>query len=165
MNPDPAAPPNGPQASTAAPKASPWMLALESTTAALLVALFILLLASALLRNRGFTAPAVYEVIRLAFVYLVGLSALVAFARRANLRVPGWWKEDAASYQAALLGLSAGLAFLALQMLLRQGFRPDAASLLGYPEGTLHIPIALFACGLTAVSAVRLRQTIKAESA
>jgi TRAP-type C4-dicarboxylate transport system permease small subunit len=134
---------------------------LELVCALLLTVLFLLLLGSSLLRNHGYTAPAVYEFIRVTFVYVVGVSAIVAFARRANLCVPGWWKEDSVSYQMAMLVLSGILAFLTGQMLIKQGFSTDAASLLGLPEGTSYIPIGLFAIGLVILSASRLLAAIR----
>lgn len=152
--------PEEPPPVPAEPPPNAMRLALEVICALLLVALFLLLLGSALLRNRGYTAPAVYEVIRVTFVYMVGLAALVAFARRVNLCVPGWWRKESVSYQAAMLVLSATLTFLTFQMLFGQGFGPDAASLLGLPEGTMHIPIGLFATGLTVLSAARLRAAV-----
>lgn len=137
-----------------APNTARWVV--ELLCATLLAGLFLLLLGSAALRNKGYTAPAVYEFIRLMFVYLVGLSAIVAFARRTNLCVPGWWREDSVSYQAAMSVLSLGLLGLTVQMLAKLGFGSDASSLLGLPEGVSHIPIGLFALGLSVISLGRL---------
>ena len=141
--------------------ANPVRFALELVCAALLALLFLLLLGTSALRNQGYTAPGVYEFIRVTFVYLIGLSAIVAYLRGANLRVPGWWPEDSVTYQAILLLLSLCLTFLSVQMLLRQGFGNDASSLLGLPEGISHIPIGLFGLGLSLVCARRLRVAIR----
>ena len=138
------------------PPASTPLLVVEVVCALLLACLLLLLLGSAVLRHQGYTAPAVYEFVRVLFVYLVGLSAIIAYARRTNLCVPGWWREDSVSYQAALSILACGLTGLTVQMLLKQGFRPDASSLLGVPEGISHIPIGLFAFGLSLISLKRL---------
>jgi TRAP-type C4-dicarboxylate transport system permease small subunit len=145
--------------------ASPVRFALELLCAALLLVLFVLLLVTAGLRYAGFTAPWIYEFIRVIFVYMVGLSAIVAFARGVNLRVPGWWKEKSLSYQAVMLLLSAGLMFLTAQMLFKQGFGADASSLLGLPEGVSHIPMGLFALGLTVISLQQLRAAIRGRRA
>ncbi len=140
----------------AAPPASKPLLAVEVLCALLLAFLLLLLLGGAVLRHQGYTAPAVYEFVRVLFVYLVALSAVIAYAHRTNLCVPGWWREDTVSYQAAMSVLSLGLTGLTVQMLLKQGFRPDASSLLGVPEGISHIPIGLFAIGLSLISLKRL---------
>lgn len=147
--------PGAPGEAAPLPASTP-RLVVEVVCALLLAFLLLLLLGGAVLRHQGYTAPAVYEFVRVLFVYLVGLSAIVAYARNTNLCVPGWWRAGSVSYQAAMSVLSLGLVGLTLQMLLKQGFRPDASSLLGVPEGISHIPIGLFAVGLSLISLGRL---------
>jgi len=146
------------------PFTNPVLFALELLCAWLLLVLFILLLVTAGLRYTGFTAPWIYEFVRVIFVYMVGLSAIVAFARGANLRVPGWWDEKSVSYQTVMLLLSLILTFLTAQMLLKQGFGTDASSLLGLPEGISHIPMGLFGLGLTLISLRWLRAAIRGKT-
>lgn len=133
----------------------------EVACAVLLALLFLLLLATAAFRHVGYTAPGVYELIRIIFVYLIGLAAIVAFARRVNLHVPAWWRSDSLSYQTALLVLSLTLTFLTVRMLVMQGFGTDASSLLRLPEGISHIPVGLFGAGLSLQSGARLYQIIR----
>lgn len=132
--------------------------ALEVLCATLLGLLFLLMLATAAFRHASFTAPWMYELIRVVFVYLTGCAAIVAFARGANLHVPAKWKSGSTSYQVALFLLAAGLFVMTVRMLVTQGFGTDAASLLGLPEGTSHVPVALFGLGLAIVCAARIRR-------
>ena len=127
----------------------------EFCAVALLVALCAMLLASSLMRHLGMGDPRLFEVTRIAFVYLIGISAVAAFLMAQNIVVPGWWRMDSAGYQAAQAVVAGALAWLSWRYVALTGFEPDTMSLLRLPEAVPYVPVLIFAASVAVISVVR----------
>jgi TRAP-type C4-dicarboxylate transport system permease small subunit len=127
----------------------------EGLSAFLLVVLGLMLLASTIMRHMGMGDPRLFELTRVAFVYLVGFSAIAAYLRVQNIVVPGVWRMNSVSHQAACTIICGLLAFLTGQYIYSTGWEVDTMSLLQLPENTPYVPVFLFALAVTLLSAVR----------
>ena len=138
----------------------PGTKALEGLSATLLAFLCLLILASTVLRHVGIGEPRLFEITRVVFVYLIGISAITAFVRAHNIFVPGLWNAASISHQLAMLLLAAVLAYLSIKYVYSSGWEVDSTSLLKLPEATPYVPILLFAIAITVMSAMRLRKVM-----
>ena len=85
---------------------------LETIAAALLVVIGVLLFGSTVLRYFGSGDPRAFEFLRVAFVYLVGIAGVAAYARHENIVVPGVWRQETVSYQVACALVSGAVTWL-----------------------------------------------------
>lgn len=131
-------------------------VAVETIAGALLAMLGALLLTSTVLRYAGSGDPRLFELTRVVFVFLIGISAIAAYARFENIVVPGVWKPEGVVYQLACTVLSGAVAWLAFRYVAFIGWDRDPMSLLRLPEAMGYVPVVVFAVGLFVISLARL---------
>ncbi|MGI6853725.1 TRAP transporter small permease subunit [Mesorhizobium sp. 1B3] len=135
----------------------------EALSAVLLVTLGLMLLGSTMMRHVGMGDPRLFELTRVAFVYLVGFSAIAAYLRVQNIVVPGIWRMNSATHQAACTFICGVLTWLTGQYIYSTGWETDTMSLLQLPENTPYVPVFLFALAITLLSAARMVRAFRSD--